>query len=100
MEKTELLSCKLRLEDHYQLGDILYSCLVESKMDDTSCWSRWRTACGYWSLPYHACLPDRNGIVAGRIDAAGAGLKLMLLELLQTGMLRWEPAMSLRWRGA
>lgn len=37
MEKTELLSCKLRLEDHYQLGDNVYSCLVESKMDDTSC---------------------------------------------------------------
>lgn len=64
----------MRLEDHYQLGDSLDSCLVESKMDDTSCWSIWRPACDYWSLPYHACLPDRNGIVAGRIDAAGAGL--------------------------
>ena len=30
MEKTELLSCKLRLEDRYQLGDSLYSCPVES----------------------------------------------------------------------
>ena len=86
MEKTELLSCKLRLEDHYQLGDNLYSCLVESKMDDTAAgaYGGRHVATGACHI-MHVCLIEMESCWTN--CCCWSWSELMLLELLQTGML-------------